>query len=95
MLRFVGRALGALVVLLLVAVIAALGYRAWRQHENAQALAITTPNGVDETAFVPIGGIEQYIRIRGENRDNPVLLILHGGPGSAMSALSARFQPWE
>lgn len=95
MLRVLGRVLGALVVLLLVAVIAALGYRAWRQHENALTLAITTPNGIDETAFVPIGGIEQYIRIRGENRDNPVLLILHGGPGSAMSALSARFQPWE
>ncbi len=48
---------------------------------NAQDYAITAPNGIDESRYVEIGGIEQWITIRGEDRGNPVLLFLHGGPG--------------
>lgn len=53
------------------------------RDRNAPAYAITTPNGLDEARYVTIGGIEQWITIRGESRDNPVLLVLHGGPGDA------------
>jgi len=88
---------GALALMAIVAVlaVAALGYRAWRQHENALALAIHTPNGIEETEYVRLGGIDQWIQIRGEDRRNPVILFLHGGPGASVSALSALFRPWE
>jgi pimeloyl-ACP methyl ester carboxylesterase len=89
--RWVYRSLIAVVVLILLAV----GYRAWRQHENAVALAIHTPNGVEEAAFLRIGGIDQWVQIRGDNRDNPVILFVHGGPGSSETPLSALFRPWE
>ena len=46
--------------------------------------AIRTADGVQEAAYLPIGGIEQYIRVRGRSRANPVLLVLHGGPGSTL-----------
>ncbi len=83
--------------LLVVAVLAgaALGYRAWRQHENAAALAIRTPNGIQEAMFVPAGGIDQWIEIRGQDRRNPVILFLHGGPGASVTALSSLFRSWE
>jgi pimeloyl-ACP methyl ester carboxylesterase len=61
-------------------------YRAYCQHENAKILAIHTPNGIQEGMYVPIGGIEQWIQIRGEDRNNPVLLFVHGGPGGSTYA---------
>jgi pimeloyl-ACP methyl ester carboxylesterase len=80
-------------VLLLVAVW--LGFRAYCQHENAKALAIHTPNGIQEGMYVSIGGIEQWIQIRGEDRNNPVLLFVHGGPGGSTLMISSGWQPWE
>jgi hypothetical protein len=35
---------------------------------------------VDEGIFVTLGGQEQYLLIRGQNADNPVIVWLHGGP---------------
>ena len=35
-----------------------------------------------EKNFIEIGGIEQGFFIRSENPENPVILFLHGGPGS-------------
>jgi proline iminopeptidase len=54
-----------------------------------------TPQGIDEAVFVRIGGADQWITIRGRDRRNPVVLVLHGGPGGAMSHLIARMQPME
>ena len=39
------------------------------------------PNtGIDEQTYIDINGQKQFISIRGRNRDNPVILYLHGGP---------------
>lgn len=37
-----------------------------------------------EEMLVPIGGIEQWITIKGDDRNHPVVLMLHGGPGDAV-----------
>jgi pimeloyl-ACP methyl ester carboxylesterase len=58
-------------------------------------LEIDSPNRIVEDRFVPIGGIEQWIGIRGEDRDNPVLLVLHGGPGSPYSIFTPLIRSWE
>jgi pimeloyl-ACP methyl ester carboxylesterase len=63
---------------------------------NAQQFTIRSAKGIDEANFVTIGGIEQWITIRGWNRDNPVLLFLHGGPGEVTNPWTfALFAPWE
>ncbi len=65
------------------------------RERNARTYAITTPNGIDEAIYVEIGGIEQWITIRGEERNNPVLLFLHGGPGDATNPWGyAAFRSW-
>ncbi len=93
--KFIFRGFLALALLVLAVAGGALVYRAWRQHENAQALRIQTPNGVDEAMYVSLGDVEQWIQIRGEDRRNPVLLYVHGGPGVAASPFSSLFRPWE
>jgi pimeloyl-ACP methyl ester carboxylesterase len=63
---------------------------------NEQQYAFYSPNGISESSYVRIGGIEQWVTIQGQNRDNPVLLFLHGGPGDITSSWSfALFAPWE
>jgi pimeloyl-ACP methyl ester carboxylesterase len=92
MVIWLGIILGALIALAL----AALGWRAWRQARIAATLAIRTPSGIDESRFVRIGGIEQWVSIRGEDLANPVLVVAHGGPGSSLTPFVAIFtRPWE
>ncbi len=52
---------------------------------------ITTENGIDEGAYIPIGGLEQYVLIRGENTNNPVIIWLHGGPANPDTYMSYTF----
>ena len=64
-------------------------YRKSRQRKVAEALVINTPNGIVEERFVRVGGVDQWIQIRGEDRDNPVLLVLHPGGRRTLALLLA------
>lgn len=86
--------LGVLALLVIVVSIG-LSYRAYRQQQYEPGLAIHTSNGIQEGRYVTVGGIEQWIQIRGEDRNNPVLLFVHGGPGIPSAVLTAGWQPWE
>lgn len=52
-----------------------------------------TPQGINCLERVTINGVKQWVSIRGSNRSNPVLLFLHGGPGSANIALLRQQAP--
>ena len=66
------------------------------QKRNAQKYAVIGANRIDESAYVKIGGIDQWLTIRGQDRNNPILLILHGGPGDVTNPWGyAYFYEWE
>jgi pimeloyl-ACP methyl ester carboxylesterase len=57
---------------------------------------IVTPNGIDQRVAVPINGTKQWITIRGRDRNNPILLFIHGGPAAPEMPTSWTFQnSWE
>jgi pimeloyl-ACP methyl ester carboxylesterase len=39
------------------------------------------PGSIAESSYLHLGGLNQWVMIRGENLNNPPLIILHGGPG--------------
>lgn len=59
------------------------------------ANAQETKAQVHREMFVPMGGIDQWISIRGENGTNPVLLVVHGGPGEAQWPQAEVYGRWE
>lgn len=65
------------------------------RKRSADDYAVATPNGVDEGRYIRAGGIEQWVTIRGEDRANPAVLLLHGGPGDATNPWGyAGFRTW-
>ncbi len=71
---------------------AGLGLSAYGYYHQ---IAIDPLRGIDESRYVRIGGIDQWIQIRGDDRRNPVLLWLNGGPGFSTIPYTFFVRGWE
>ncbi|MDR7239181.1 alpha/beta fold hydrolase [Neobacillus drentensis] len=69
--------------------------RGQSRKKKAKILQIDNPNKIVESCYVGIGGIDQWITIRGEDYNNPILLFVHGGPGSTYSIFTPLLRSWE
>src|SRR3954469_2882144 len=47
--------------------------------------------GIDTTEAIEIGGIKQYVSIKGKDKTKPLLLFLHGGPGESVMNTAEKF----
>lgn len=57
---------------------------------------IATEHGIEQQEIVNIGGVPQWISIRARDRSAPILLVVHGGPGFTLSAVSDYYmRDWE
>tara|TARA_R110002049_G_scaffold902_2_gene6554 strand:- start:3261 stop:4301 length:1041 start_codon:yes stop_codon:yes gene_type:complete len=58
--------------------------------------SIAQKKSINEKKFVAIGGIEQWITIKGDDISQAVVLFIHGGPGSTMSQFTnSMYGEWE
>jgi pimeloyl-ACP methyl ester carboxylesterase len=67
---------GVLFILLLI--------REYRQFQIKRTTSFNTPESIDSLERVTIGGMTQWIYLRGKNKHNPVLLFLQDGYGIPM-----------
>jgi len=50
---------------------------------------------IEEAAYIRIGGIEEWVSMRGDDDGRPVLLVVHGGPGDVQSPFVKAYAPYE
>jgi pimeloyl-ACP methyl ester carboxylesterase len=50
---------------------------------------------IQEAKYLKIGGIEQWVTIRGDDAGKPILFLLHGGPGDVQSPYVSVYAPYE
>lgn len=74
-------------LILLFAVIIIIG-----RSINTHKYKIQSETGVQKVEYITLGGIEQYIQIRGQDISNPIIVMLHGGPGLTMADYSYYWQ---
>lgn len=49
------------------------------------------PNSIAEIRYLRLGGLDQWVMIRGENLANPPLILLRGGPGLSETPFFRRY----
>ena len=54
----------------------------------APACVAAKKGKLDEKGFVVIGGIEQWVTVKGDSCANPIILFISGGPGNPLSPYS-------
>jgi pimeloyl-ACP methyl ester carboxylesterase len=82
-----------LVAAIAVVIAAPLGFVALRRRTVARQLTLPPP-GIDERGYVRLGGVDQWVQIRGADRANPILLMLHPH-GASMIPFTPLFTSWE
>jgi len=53
---------------------------------------IAAPSGIQESYKTSIGGIDQWLNVRGQDRSNPIILFVHGGPAAPITPTMWEFQ---
>ena len=85
--RIVKGVLVALMAILILELTVVIGVR----NVNCIRCFIDTSKWIDEETYVEINGQSQFIKIRGRDKNAPVLLYLHGGPCSPDSFYAFSF----
>ncbi len=84
-----------LLVIALTVIIIQFSFSAYAQNTAINSDISTDSSRIFQEKFLLINGIEQWVTIKGD-RQKPVILFLHGGPGSTMSPYADHiYKEWE
>ena len=73
-----------------------LDFRDQQLTSNLAQEKTTSNNGIESTETVSLNGLNHVINIRGQDLNNPILLVLHGGAGWPLWPLAYKyFRSWE
>lgn len=94
--RVVVRGVQLLLLIAFGAVAVAVTWYSVLRWNVARSIAIDADTGIDTLEAPVINGVRQWVQIRGQDRKNPVLLLIHAGPGTPMMPFAHDYQPlWE
>lgn len=83
-----------IIFLVMVLGIGLLIVRVFQMKDIQQAIKIESRDGIEEETVIEVGGIPQYLNIRGKSKKNPIILLLHGS--MPMTTIIHMYQiPWE
>ncbi len=68
------------------------GFVAYRYFAPRHTPRIKGEYAITELFSIPVNGVQQWLLIRGVDRRKPVLLFVHGGPGSAHIGILRNYQ---
>ena len=84
----------ALLIGILGLVGGALLYREYYRKKALKDYEILASDGLDEEKVIEINGIKQWLSIRGQHVNHPIILFVHGGPGSPMTPMIYKYQKY-
>jgi pimeloyl-ACP methyl ester carboxylesterase len=59
------------------------------------ACAVAPARRIEEARAITVGGIPQWVTMRGDDDRKPLLLLVHGGPGDVQSVFPSAYAPYE
>ena len=89
-----GRKIMLFILIPLLILLSVVLFSQWQAHtppilgESGQQL----PNSITSLEKVDLGGVNQWLIIRGQDMSNPVLIFLSGGPGASESGRVSALQ---
>jgi pimeloyl-ACP methyl ester carboxylesterase len=94
--RSTGRWLAAWLIFAATAALAddAADAKAYQKSRAAVAdlTRIVAPGGIQASYKTAIGGIDQWLFVRGQDKANPIILFVHGGPAAPVTPTAWQFQ---
>lgn len=94
-LKIIATTIGLIIALLLIVLLLLLGWLKSVSPGKTEPIhdleGKVIEGSIAEIQKMEIGGIKQFVIIRGKSIKNPVLLMLHGGPGSPQAHMNLKF----